>query len=158
MSDTATQTVNKLRLDLFRAIAGQIYHADADTPITTPSATDLASLLTLCTALAGSFNAHAANVVDPTSGAGVHGADSGHRVTAPAATDLGSARTLLADLETQLQRHADADGGAHFTPQLLTAPYFEMNGGIFEICAHANALAAQMNAHYLAALASGVAA
>ena len=80
MSDNATQTVNKLRLDFFKMLGGQTFHAAADTPIATAAATDLPSLFTLVNALATSFNAHVPNLVDATAGTGVHGADSGHRV------------------------------------------------------------------------------
>jgi hypothetical protein len=156
MSDAATN-LNALRADLFSAISGQIFHADATPAISAPSATDLATLLALANAMAASFAAHVASVVDPTSGVGSHGIDSLHRSEAPAAADLGSARTLLAELEVKLQQHADADG-AHFTPQLLSAPYSEMSGSVYEICAHANALAAQLNAHFAASLTSQVSA
>jgi hypothetical protein len=154
---TATDSINAMRLDLFKVTAGEIFHAAPDTPVTTPSAIDLASLIVLANALAASFNAHVPNVVDATSGAGVHGADSGHRVTAPTAVDLASARSLLSDLEVALQRHADADG-AHLAVSFLSSPHVEANGGIFEIRAHANALKTQLNSHYAAAMNSGVAA
>lgn len=163
MSDNATQTVNKLRLDLFKIVAGQTFHAAADTPIATADATDLPSLLTLVNALATSVNAHVPNVVDPTAGTGVHGADSGHRVstsdTPPvqAAADLATARGLLGNIESRLQGHASSKP-AHFTAERLTAPYVEMNGGLSEVIAHANALKAQINAHYAAALNAQVAA
>ena len=152
-----SDAINALRGDMFRVLSGQALHAAADAPITTPSATDLPSLLVLVNAIAGSFGTHTPNTIDAVSGVGLHGIDSGHRVTAPAASDLASVRTLLNDLETQLQQHASSVP-AHFSRQELSASYFEMSGSLAEVCAHANALTEQLNGHFLSALASGVAA
>ena len=154
--DNAIMAENKGRLDSFRILSGAALHAAADTPIATASAVDVASLIILANSLATSFGLHVPNSVDAITGVGLHGVDSGHRIGAPAATDFASARSLLSEVENTLQAHA-ASTPAHFTPSHLSAPYFEQSGSVLEVCAHANALQVQCNAHYAAALNAGVA-
>ena len=160
MSDNATQTVNKLRRDFFGIVSGTIFHAGADTPIATANATDLPSLLTLVNALVASFNAHVANVVDPTSGVGIHGVNSGDAVsTGAGAIDLGTAAAALGALNRAFRSHA-GNPLAHFHPDRLPAFSFLPTDPTLvpAMCAWANAMTIALNAHYAAALNSEVAA
>ena len=160
MTETATQAVNALRLDLFGIVGGTIFHASVDTPIATASATDLPSLLTLVNALVASFDAHVANVVNGSTGAGIHGANSGDAISPGAgAVDLGTAASSLSLLNRGFRSHA-GNPLAHFHPDRLPGFSFLPTDPtlVSAMCAWANAMAVALNGHFAAAMASQVAA
>lgn len=153
MVQQAIAVQNKSRLDAMKLKAGLIFHADASTPASTVTATDLPSTLTLANSIATLYGSHIGSACDPTSGQGAHiAADTTNTITATTpATDQTSVDTLLNDIKAKFNLHiaVSADHAAADTVNTIAAAAATNLATSITLV---NAIAVGLNAHFAAAM------
>lgn len=97
---------NKLRLDCLKLKVGTIFHADASTAASAPTATDDATAIVRLNAVRAAYIAHIASACSATTGIGAHiAADATNTISAPVATDEGTAITLANEIKADYNAH-----------------------------------------------------
>lgn len=150
-ADASCTVLKQLRLDLMKLKSGSIFHADASTAISAPTASDLPTVLVLANAIKAAYNLHIASVCSASTGQGAHlSVDAANAITSPDATNQGTANTLLIELKTDYNVHR-ASAVFHHTADSTNVIASADATDLATSIALANELKTDINLHFAAA-------